>query len=63
VYIAFFIDEVGVNCLRITCIELHKCIPSSFLMIDDMEQYETLSKKDLTYLSALKMDKILLNDQ
>jgi hypothetical protein len=28
-----------------------------------MEQYKTLSKKKLIYLSILKTDKILLNDQ
>jgi hypothetical protein len=62
-HITLFLDEVGVNCLRITCMKLHKCIPSPFLMINDMKQYENLSKKDLTYLSTLKMDKILLNNQ
>jgi hypothetical protein len=63
VHIAFFLDEAGINCLRITCMELHECIPSPFLMIGDIEQYRKLSNKNLTYLSTLKMDKILLNDQ
>jgi hypothetical protein len=62
-HIALSLDEAEVNCLRITCRKYYQCIPSRVLMIDNTEQYETLSKKNWTYLSTLKMYEILLNDQ
>jgi hypothetical protein len=61
--IAFFLDEAGVNYLRKTCKKLLRGFLPSIIKINNMEQYENFSKKTWTYLSELKMYKILLNDQ
>jgi hypothetical protein len=62
-HLALFLDEAGVNCLRIACWKYYECIHSRVLMINNMKHYETLSKKKLIHLSILKMDKTSLNDQ
>jgi hypothetical protein len=62
-HIASSLGNKGVNYLRRTCRKFYQWILPPFLRIDKTEQYKRLSKKNWTYLSTLKMYKILLNVQ
>jgi hypothetical protein len=62
-HVAFFLNKAEVNYLRITCKKYYQWILPPVLRINNIEQYENLSKKNWTYLSELIMYGILLNAQ